>query len=319
MIASTAKMIAAIAIANEGKDSGETRYLDPDAVTGEIETCAKGGAARAPRRAVVAFACSLNAPLLARSAQLNQVALKRLIDAFGFAMPPAAAGGGTPASTAVILGQIAGSPRRVHQMSSIILAALTGHGSSPVRAPTFVENYDFTQKGEYGAGVAEAAPAPVIPSTLIRPAAVPVLKSFLEAPLCYQHQGVPYGTLKSLSNWCAQRRSDLKVHFAKTGTQVTSDPHATVDAWISGGIQFKTGAAYSYVVLAGTGSAPWARDLHAAQVAAPLLEILLNDLAGEAKSPLYRRPADLRAELPAKIPVASLAGQAVETSPAPAK
>ncbi|MET0431982.1 MAG: glycosyl transferase family 51, partial [Hyphomicrobium sp.] len=59
----------------------------------------------------------------------------------------------------------------------------------------------------------------------------------------------------------------------------------TVDAWASGGLQFANGAAYSYVVLVGTGNAsqPWARDLHAAQIAAPLLDVLLQDLAADAK------------------------------------
>ena len=40
------------------------------------------------------------------------------------------------------------------------------------------------------------------------------------------------------------------------------------------------------VVLVGTGSPsePWATSLHAAQVAAPLLNVLLEDLSGSAKS-----------------------------------
>ena len=77
-----------------------------------------------------------------------------------------------------------------------------------------------------------------------------------------------------------------RLHFAKTGTSVSLDPNATVDTWASGGLQFANGAAYSYVVMVGTGTAskPWARDLHAAQIAAPLLDVLLHDLAEHAKS-----------------------------------
>ena len=45
----------------------------------------------------------------------------------------------------------------------------------------------------------------------------------------------------------------MRLHFAKTGTQVTADRDATVDTWIAGGLQFANGAAYSYVVLVGTG------------------------------------------------------------------
>jgi hypothetical protein len=90
--------------------------------------------------------------------------------------------------------------------------------------------------------------------------------------------------LKDLSAWCAARRPGLNLHFAKTGTQVTEDSDATVDAWVAGGLQFASGAAYSYVVVVGTGSArePWARNLHAAQVAVPLVDALLADLEADA-------------------------------------
>ena len=284
-VASTGKMLLAIAIANQGRDTTDSLYVDPQAPAAGLDTCAKG-ASRQARKAIVAFACSLNAPLINRGAVLGQAPVKRLIDGFGFAMPPAAQSGGTPPSTAVVLGQIAGAPRRVHFMSSVILASLIGRGTKPVKPPTLITAYDYTQKGKDGGGlVAEARPA-IIPKSLIRPGAVPLIKSLLEAPLCYQAGGTSYGTLKSLSQWCAHRRGDLRLHFAKTGTSVSLDPDATVDAWASGGLQFTNGAAYSYVVLVGTGTAskPWAHDLHAAQIAAPLLDVLLRDLAGHAKS-----------------------------------
>ena len=285
-VASTGKMILAVALANQGRDTAETLYADPQAPAQGVDTCARG-ASSGNRKAVVAFACSLNAALINRGAQLGQTPVKRLIDGFGFTMPPAAAAtGGTPPSTAVVLGQIAGAPQRVHFMSSVILASLIGRGTKPVKPPTLIKAYDYTQKGERGAGImAEARPA-VIPKSLIRPNSVWLIRSLLEAPLCYQAGGQSYGTLKSLSHWCARRRGDLRLHFAKTGTSVAIDPNATVDAWASGGLQFANGAAYSYLVLVGTGTAskPWARDLHAAQIAAPLLEVLLRDLAGHAKS-----------------------------------
>ncbi|MFT3733098.1 MAG: transglycosylase domain-containing protein [Hyphomicrobium sp.] len=283
-VASTGKMILAVALGNQGRDGPDSLYSDPQAPSGGIDTCAKGSST-ASRRAIVAFACSLNAPLINRGAQLGQVPIKRLIDGFGFTMPPAAALGGTPPSTAVVLGQIAGAPRRVHFMSSIILASLIGRGTKPMHPPTLVAAYDYTQKGQGGAGIAAEARPAVIPKSLIRPSATGLIRTLLEAPLCYQAGGQSYGTLKSLSQWCARRRGDLRLHFAKTGTSVTLDPNATVDTWASGGIQFANGAAYSYVVLVGTGNAsrPWARDLHAAQIAAPLLDVLLHDLADHAK------------------------------------
>ena len=286
MIASTGKMIAAIAIANEGRDTADTLYVDTQAPATGLDTCEKGGGQRAGRRAIVAFACSLNDPLINRTALVGQPRVRKLIDGFGFAMPPAAELGGTPPSTAAVMGQIAGAPRRVHMMSGAILATLIGRGDKPLKMPSLIGQYDYTFKGDAKTGLAQAQAQPLIPNTLIKRSSAPLLKTLLQAPLCYQVGGTSYGTLKSLSHWCAARRTDLRLHFAKTGTQVASDPNATVDTWVSGGLQFNNGAAYSYVVVVGTGSSsqPWATGLHAAQVAAPLVDTLLKDLALHAQT-----------------------------------
>lgn len=308
MIASTGKIIAAIAIANSGRDASHSLYLDAQAPASGLETCAKGSG-RAGRQAIVAFACSLNAPLLNRTALAGQHRVQKLIDGFGFNMPPPTADGEpTPPSTAVVLGQISGAPRRVHHMSAVVLASLLGRGATAVKEPSLVSSYDFTAP-EHATASRKATDTSIVPNKLIRREAVPLLRNLLSAPLCYQVRGTPAGTLKSLSRWCASRRGDVRFHFAKTGTQVTTDPNATVDVWITGGLQFANGAAYSYVVLAGTGSAsePWATSLHAAQVAAPLLDTLLSDLAGDAK----QNPA------PWLLPSRSKAGP-IAQNPAPA-
>ena len=79
---------------------------------------------------------------------------------------------------------------------------------------------------------------------------------------------------------------------------------ASVLVWIT--LQFTNGAAYSYVVLIGTGSPSqsWARSLHAAQVV-PLLETLLADLKEHAKKH--------------GVPVASQAKPAAPTGPGDVK
>jgi membrane peptidoglycan carboxypeptidase len=303
MIASTGKMIAAIAIANSGRDSTASLYVDTEAPERGLDTCAKGNG-RFGRKAIVAFACSLNAPLLNRAALAGQQRVRTLVDAFGFAMPPPdASGHGTPPSTAVVLGQISGAPRRVHQMAAVVLASLIGRGAAPVREPTLVKSYDFTH-ADAGKRAIPDLRAPIIPNRLIRRWAAPLLKALLSAPLCYTAGGAPTGTLRSLASWCPSRRAGLRLHFAKTGTQVTADPNSTVDVWTAGGLQFANGAAYSYVVLVGTGSAsePWATKVHAADVAAPLLEILLEDLSGHA------RENPMPSLLPAKAPVKPIAG-----------
>ena len=166
-----------------------------------------------------------------------------------------------------------------------MLGALIGQGGKPVAPPTLVKAYDYTNPADAGRGTQRVAGA-IVPDTLIRRGAHGLLKTLLEAPLCYSANGAQHGTLKSLGQWCAARRPDLRLHFAKTGTQVTLDPNATVDTLITGGLQFQNGAAYSYIVLVGTGSPsmPWARSVHAAQAASPLLDVLLTDLAVHART-----------------------------------
>jgi membrane peptidoglycan carboxypeptidase len=281
MIASTGKILAAIAIANAQRDGPATLYLDRAAPARGLEACAKGdGTTPHGRRALVSFACSLNQPLEWRTAQLGQPRMRRLIDRFGFTLPPGRALEATPPSTAAVRGLIAGSPRRVQQMSAVVLASLSGQGHRPVRPATLVKAFDHTGREAASASESGAARETIIPNRLIADAARPLLKTLLQAPLCYVHAGAQHGTLKGLGAWCPDRRSDLKLHFAKTGTSVGANINATVDTWITGGLQFSNGAAYSYVVLVGTGnpSQPWARSLHAGQVGVPLLEVLLADL-----------------------------------------
>ena len=285
-IASTGKMLAAIGIANEHRDQPGTLYQDTQATQASIETCEKGASASPlGRRALVAFACSLNRPLEWRTAQLGQDRVRKLIDGFGFNMPPNDPdGGATPASTAAVRGLIAGSPRRVHHMASVVLGALLERGNTPVRAPSLVRAFDYISPGAQEAAL--NGDVAIVPTSVIRSDSHALLKTLLSAPLCYRHGGQPTGTLKVLAPWCAEGRSDLRLHFGKTGTSVTNDPDATVDTWTAGGLQFANGAAYSYVVMVGTGSVQdtWARKMHAAQATAPLVAALLEELKVHSKT-----------------------------------
>lgn len=306
MLASTAKILAAIAIANEGRDQPGTLYPDADA-SGAPEGCQHGGGQHALRRALVAFACSLNNPLLTRTAQIGQPRIKHLIERFGFNMPPASANGeGTPPSTAVVLGQIAGSPRRVHQMSGVVLASLIGQGGKPVHLPTLIKTLDYTNREDVHTTARDTV-SDIVPNVLIKASARPMIKTLLEAPLCHVAGGQPAGTLKSISGWCAARHPGLRLHFAKTGTKPTLDPNATVDTWVTGGVQFTNGAAYSYVVVVGTGSVaePWAHNMNAAHIT-PLVEALLLDLEGHARHnpAIYQLPPKPKAVVTATPAVA---------------
>jgi hypothetical protein len=212
-------------------------------------------------------------------------------------------GSGTPPSTAVVLGQVAAAPRRVHHMAGVVLASLIGRGATPLPAPTLVKQYDFIHADEPEPDRARK----LIPDQIVRAGGRSLVRALLQAPLCYEAVGKPTGTLKDLSAWCAKRRPGLNLHFAKTGTQVTEDADATVDAWVTGGVQFATGAAYSYVVVVGTGSTrePWARNLHAGQVAVPLVDALLSDLEAEATG-RKRPPAPAKVK---KLPASAAASK----------
>lgn len=316
MIASTGKMLAAIAIANQQSDTANSLWLDTDAPSVGLETCRHGGGKRHGRKAVVAFACSLNNPVGHRTARVGQSRVKALIDQFGFTMPPAGPNGeGTPPSTAVVMGQISGAPRRVHWMSSVILATLLGQRSTDVAQPSLIKSYDHTAK-DLPADATPYAPEMLKPRDVVTRGGTGLIKALLSAPLCYSAYKTSHGTLKNLAGWCAARKPDVRIHFAKTGTQVTEDPDASIDAWITGGLQFANGAAYSYVVLVGTGSVrePFARKLHGGDLA-PLAEVLLKDLEQHARAnpmpkllppPAPRQPASPLASA-TSTPAASIA------------
>jgi membrane peptidoglycan carboxypeptidase len=279
-IASIGKIAAAIVIANAGQDTAESAWTDSAAPEAGLESCRKGnGITVRTRLARVAFACSLNRPIEWRLAQIGQEPVRKVIDALGLTLPPAVnVSEATPPSTAAVRGLVTASPQKVHQMAAVVLAALTGDGKTPMRMPTLVRGYDL--KGVDRPDEEERKGA-IVPDDVLKPSARPLMRALLQAPLCYRVRETSHGTLKSLANWCAERRGDLKLHFAKTGTHVTEDPDAIVDVWITGGIEFANGAAYSYVVLVGSGSTrqPFARKLHSSELAAPLAEMLLQDLA----------------------------------------
>ena len=186
MIASTGKILAAIGIANAHSDRPDIALSRPRRARARARRLRQGRRRGGTgRRAIVAFACSLNTPIEWRAAQLGQPRMRRLIDRFGFNLPPApSAEEETPPSTAAVRGLIAGSPRRVHQMAGVVLASLTEQGHRPVRPPTLVKAYDFTTR-EAAGGAGVATSDSIVPNRLISDPGRPLLKTLLQAPLCY--------------------------------------------------------------------------------------------------------------------------------------
>ena len=283
-IASAAKLLAAIAIANRGKDKPETVYRTESRCRWP---CSNSGL-NCSGPALRVFARSQNAPILARLERLE----------LGNKLEDLAVNAGlnridteTPMTTAAVCGYLGGSPRTVHRLAALLLAALSDQQSHPVPLPSLLKDVKLTP----GAAVLALSaaqgvkPAPLSPSALpIRRDGLRYLQSVLSGPLCERAgRGRHFmGTLARLGSpglnaqgWCAERRRDVRLHFGKTGSYETSG--GTIDLWTVGGIQFATGEAYSYVVLMGTGSVtePWASGLGAGYVTAPLVNALLEDLA----------------------------------------
>lgn len=277
-IASLGKIVAAVAIANQARDTPSSLWVDTKAPATGLEACGHGEDRRL-RTARVAFACSLNTPLEWRTSHVPLSELERLVHGFGITLVDPVTSAANLAKS-IVVGQVAASPRTVHRLAGSVLAALSGNADKPVTLPTLVSGLTLSDSD---ASDAELASGGIVPGTLVKPQSRELLGAFLESPLCYKH-----GTLKRLSDWCADRHKGVALHFAKTGTRGTGtlDPAAydTVDLWVAGGIKFDSGAAYSYVVVIGTGSPaqPWARDLYAGQVAEPLVRILLEDLEDDA-------------------------------------
>ena len=285
-VASTAKMLGAVLISNDGEDTPNSKYLDTDAPGKGLETCRRKGGKRRLRRAETVFACSMSQPLANRLFKLGQGTVRQTVDRFGFNMPYAAKKEDeTPPSTAVAHGLIRGSPQKVHQMAAVILASLTGRGARPVGLPTLIVNHSRTSRRNEDTAEIEST-SDIIPDRVISPQGRGLLQTFLSAPLCYEGKskgrraGKRHGTLKSQGKWCAKRHKNISLHIAKTGTQTTADADTTVDVWLAGGVQFTNGKSYSYVVLVGSGSVgePLGYRLHSSQLAAPLLGVLMKDL-----------------------------------------
>ncbi len=270
-IASIGKMAAAVAIANDG-GRRDGKWVDFRAPAQGLDECLVGKERRL-RNAELSFACSLNAPLEWRAARVPLSELSRLTRGFGL-RPLDKLTSGPNLAKSLVVGQVAASPRTVHRMSATVLSALTQGADASVRLPSMLEDARVID-GEQG-----VAPMGLLaPSEFVKPESHEALRAYLSAPLCHAR-----GTLRRLSDWCAGSRESVALHFAKTGTRGngSSDPSApdTVDLWVSGGIEFKSGAAFSYVLMMGTGnpSDPFARDLYAGQALEPLVRVLLDDL-----------------------------------------
>jgi penicillin-binding protein 1A len=279
-VASVGKLLAAIALARAG-ETANANYSSARACRWPCSENTPG--ATCPATALSAFARSTNAPILSRLVKQELAAdLASIAETLGFNAP----GHATPMPTATVCGYLGASPRIVLRTGAVILSAMKGQLDREVPLPSLVGGLqDVT-----GAGV-DLAPLrlktrAVSPSQLgITRAQLPFLEAVLSAPICgvtASDGSRTEGTLRRLADWCAASRPTLQRHFGKTGTHDSAG--GTSEAWTAGGIEFRNGASYAYVVLIGTGNPkdPWARGVNAGQVTTPLLSLLLADLEAES-------------------------------------
>jgi len=140
-------------------------------------------------------------------------------------------------------------------MSSVVLSSLL-RPARPVKLPTLVRSYDYTS-GRIGSRRVRSLDTVVLPSDVINPR---------PRPSCVRYLKRRFATLREEAAGTLAR-CRIGVPPGATTCAFTSprqapryeDPNATVDVWTTGGLQFSNGAAYSYVVLVGTGSVrePW--------------------------------------------------------------
>ena len=296
-VASAGKMIAAVAIGNDNTDTAKTVYVDPRAPRRGLETCRRGNR-RLGRKPEVVFACSLNEPLEWRLNRIGEGNLIRLVQNFGLNLPVTAEGRYYPAA-AIARGHLMGSPRQVHHMAAVILAALTGRAHQAVPLPSLVDKFDRSSVANSNETGEEPS---IVPARLpIRPEGYETIKRLLSAPLCHhesRRKRRRHGTLKFIHQWCAENNPKVALHIAKTGTRGTGDPDPsnfdTVDLWTAGGIQFANGRSYSYVALIGTGRTTpgelLGRDIYSGRTLSPLLNILLTDLEALSRKPKQGLP-----------------------------
>lgn len=279
-IASAGKIIAAIALGNEGRDTPRTLYRDACVSRLGAESCQRSCAAPHAkvkhRRARTVFACSLSRPLIDRLTEFREDRLFKLVEDLGVGTRNL---GTTPIETAIASGLVSASPRTLHQIQLAMLDAMGTAQRTATAPPRLIKSADV-----YDSSTTEPARSatPVITPDTIGDGTGDFLKEVLTQPLCH-----PNGTLRGLrAKWCTGNNAALALHISKTGTRSFRLPAGqpdTMDLWISGQIHFKSGQKYTYVVYMGTGDPRKLMGRFAAgRQAGPLLRVLLDDLAREA-------------------------------------
>lgn len=275
-IASTSKILAAIALSGVQGERGVTGYDNTCVGGSRIRCyCESGCSDRRDRvQARHVMGESLNDALINRLAgTISDARLRALAAQARLTLPEHHAD--TPAQSLVTYGRYAATPRRVQQLAMAALRRARGE-TGPTSALTLVET--VVMRGEHDApGEAAAASGPgsepITFDTPATPEGAAYLSEVLSAPICYSG-----GTLHGLRAWCPSA-GRVAAHIAKSGTRGTGAGGLDVyDWWITGAVETLSGRRYSYILATGQGNPSEPFTDRSSSAATPVAAALLREI-----------------------------------------
>ncbi|MCI4643680.1 MAG: transglycosylase domain-containing protein [Hyphomonadaceae bacterium] len=304
-IASTGKILAALAIAETGAD-GANRGYDNSCISARAEFrrrcyCEDGwcGDDRHFVRADQVFAASLNAPITRRLIQLDIAPrLHELVDINGLIVPPVHSRNGIEQN--IVLGQVAARPLRVMMTPAVALDYALGGTGSDIPVPSIVSSYRLVDPDTGETQWVDRADPELVETSGIAPLASfdlnqnaegrAYLNAVLSAPACNSE-----GTLHGLMDWCPGKgRTEALV--VKTGTKGLPNQGAgqpdNYDWWVTGAVAFPEGERYSFLILVGSGDPNKLFASEGAGALAPIVNLALETAQADHEVQRVKRIAN---------------------------
>lgn len=262
-IASTGKILHALALGEAGEDTARTAY--------------------APNMsAAYIYARSKNIELTRRVKKVvGNERLESLLEASSYGTIDAHLA--TELTHRITLGRVGASPRQVQAVTAAAIDFIQG-GTGRGIMPSLIERYRIYDDGK---AVWTKSPMQLVSRKSNLPLEIDLglsgsergrkfVHDVLRAPACH-----PKGTVRRvLGSWCS--RTDLDVFIVKTGTRGKNEDGSgrldNYEWWITGGVAYDTGQTYTWVVSLGTGSPKNSFSSQTASAAAPIAKLLLDEI-----------------------------------------
>lgn len=305
-IASTGKILAALAIAETGADEPNRGY-DNSCISHRPEFrrrcyCEDGwcGDDRHFVRADQVFGASLNAPITRRLIQLDiGPRVRELTRLNGLIIPPAHVRNGIEQN--IVLGQVAARPLRVMMTPAVALDYALGGTGDDIPVPSIISSYRLVDVETGDAHWVDRTDTDLIAETGITPrvsfglsqseTGQDYLSAVLSAPACNSE-----GTLHGLTDWCPGKgRTEALV--VKTGTKGLPNLGAgepdNYDWWVTGAVAFPGGERYSFLILVGSGDPNKLFASEGAGSLAPIVDLALETARADREAQRLKRIADV--------------------------